>query len=114
MSKKKFMQDRTYEQEAFTSGADQPIRLTESLAEVWERMENTPAPRYPRLSRVRGELWVTVIRGRDYYVPNDPERFIGLLQHLSAKKWCSAQLIYRIIALISRERPWSLHPIHCG
>jgi hypothetical protein len=65
---------------------------------------------YPRVTRAGGVLWLTVSPGRDYEVPGDPYKFMGLIHHLSAKTWTAGSFIGECIQQVAQARGWSIHP----
>ena len=72
-------------------------------------IEYTP-PAFPKVVKRRHKLWLVLEDGREYEVPADPIKVLGLLHHFAGKVWADHGFFYHAIARIANARGWQIHP----
>ena len=72
-------------------------------------IDATP-PKYPKAVERNGEVFLRLEDGREYEVPDDPMKVLGLLHHLSGKTWADRSFFFHAIQRIARAKGWEIHP----
>lgn len=67
-------------------------------------------PDYPRVHQSGQELVVELEDGREYTLPDDPLKVLGLLQHFAGKVWADRRFFLHLIGRIAQARGWVIHP----
>lgn len=65
---------------------------------------------FPKVVKRKRELLLVLDDGRQYEIPNDTIKTMGLLHHLASKTWASRRFLYYAIGRIAEARGWKIHP----
>jgi hypothetical protein len=71
-------------------------------------------PKYPRVVKFEGALWLEAAKDRDYKVPDHPIKVLGLLHHLAGKTWADCGFFFYAIQRIASAKGWKIHPFQGG
>jgi hypothetical protein len=72
-------------------------------------IDATP-PEFPKVVRRKGKPFLQLEDGREYRIPSDPIKVMGLLHHFAGKVWANHRFFFHAIARIAKERGWEIHP----
>jgi hypothetical protein len=72
-------------------------------------MSEAYEPRPSRMAALLERLWLGLEDGRDYEVPPDPVKVLGLINHLAGKSWATTDLVCDAIERIAGEGGWDIH-----
>ena len=64
----------------------------------------------PHIERDNGRAYLVLGDGRDYRIPDDPIKAMGLLHHLASKTWATREFLCEAIAVMAGEMDWPIHP----
>jgi hypothetical protein len=81
----------------------------------WASEIDCTPPTYPRVVKYKGEWWLEATEGRDYKLPDDPFKVLGLLHHLTQKRCVGdvlvdASYVRLVIERIAAALGWQIHP----
>lgn len=71
---------------------------------------DTTPPEYPKVVKRNAELFLRLEDGREYEIPSDPIKVMGLLHHFAGKTWADHGFFFCAIARIAEAQGWQIHP----
>jgi hypothetical protein len=66
--------------------------------------------KYPGVVTNKNCAWLELQDGREYSVPDDPVKFLGLVEHLARKTWVDTEFIVATIRKTADAKGWKIHP----
>ncbi len=71
---------------------------------------NSTPPEFPKVVKRKRKLFLQLEDGREYGIPTDPIKVMGLLHHFAGKKWANHRFFFHAIARIAKSQGWEIHP----
>lgn len=71
---------------------------------------NSTPPEFPKVVRRNRKQLLQLEDGREYEIPSDPIKAMGLLHHFAGKKWADQRFFFYAITRIAEVRRWKIHP----
>ena len=66
-------------------------------------------PKFPRVVRRKRKPFLQLEDGREYEIPRDPIKAMGLLHHFAGKTWADRRFFFYAIARIAKAQGWAIH-----
>jgi hypothetical protein len=70
---------------------------------------DTAPPEFPMVVRRRRKSVLRLEDGREYEIPSDPIKVMGLLHHFAGKTWANHRFFFHAIARIAQAQGWQIY-----
>jgi hypothetical protein len=74
-------------------------------------IDSTPTE-FPKVVRRNRKPLLQLDDDREYEIPNDPIKALGLLHHFAGKNWADRRFFFYAITRIAETRGWRIHPFN--